>query len=87
MSFNTRRLRSFYVLKIQPTTSIKTIIQIRPNANETAILAALGILDLTDMTDILREVIAAGLCLTSIKAFRGKIDHGLILLLLTSKVL
>lgn len=49
MSFNTRRFRSFYVLKIQPTTSIKTIIQIRPNANETAILAALGILDLTDM--------------------------------------
>lgn len=46
MSFNTRRFRSFYVLKIQPTTSIKTIIQIRPNANETAILAALGILDL-----------------------------------------
>lgn len=46
MSFNKRRFRSFYVLKIQPTTSIKTIIQIRPNANETAILAALGILDL-----------------------------------------
>lgn len=46
MSFNTRRFRSFYVLKIQPTTSIKTIIQIRSKIPKTAILAALGILDL-----------------------------------------
>lgn len=49
MPFNKRRFRSFYILKIKPTVNINKMSHIIANANETAILAALGILDLADM--------------------------------------